>query len=107
MQFKTYVRKPFTVEAVEVTEDNIDEIAKMCGTIETTDRGDKFIKVDQEVVKNVTRVYVGFWMTKNGGSIRFYSKRIFTQQFIPNSPNINESVKFINASHRKAAAASG
>lgn len=103
MQFKTFVRKPFTVEAVEVTEDNIDDIAKMCGTIETNEDGQKFIKTNKEIVKTVTRVYIGFWMTKNGSSIRFYSRRIFNQQFIPSTPDIVESVKFIEAKRRKAA----
>lgn len=103
MQFKTYVRKPFTVSAVEVTEDNIEDIAKLCGTIETNGEGQRFIKVTNDSVKTVTRVYVGFWMTKNGDNIRFYSNRIFSQQFIQSTPDINESVKFINAKQRKVA----
>jgi len=97
MEFITYVRKPFTVEAVEVTEENISEIAKYTGTLREKDNGQKFIQVDRRLVPNVFRIYPGFWMTKMDDNIRCYSRRIFTEQFTANTPDIEKWVEFMNS----------
>jgi hypothetical protein len=96
MEFTTFVRKPFTVEAVEVTEENIAEIAKFCGTLREKENGQKFIQVDRRLVPNVFRIYPGFWMTKMDDNIRCYSRRIFNEQFARNNPEIENWVKFMN-----------
>lgn len=88
MDFTTFVRKPFTVEAVEVTKENIAEIAPLVGTLKEKDDGTPYIHVDKRLVPNIFRVYPGFWMTKMNDNIRCYSKRIFLEQFIENSPEI-------------------
>lgn len=81
MDFTTFVRKPFTVEAVEITEDNIEEIAKHVGTLKHKPDGTPFIKVNKNKVPNVYQVFPGFWMTRMDDNIRCYSPRIFEQQF--------------------------
>lgn len=96
MDFVTFVRKPFTVEAVEVTEENIEEIAALVGALRQKENGQPYIHVDRRLVPNIYRVYPGFWMTKMGDNIRCYSKRIFEEQFVPNNEEIDPWVKFIN-----------
>lgn len=96
MEFKTFVRKPFTVEAVEVTKENIEELAPLIGTLRTKDDGTPYIQVDRRLVPNIYRVYPGFWMTKMGDNVRCYSKRIFNEQFAQATPDIDNWVKFMN-----------
>lgn len=83
MEFTTFVRKPFTVEAVEVTTENIAELSELVGTLRQKDNGTPYIQVDRRLVPNVYRVYPGFWLTKMGDNVRCYSKRIFMEQFMP------------------------
>lgn len=96
MDFKTFVRKPFTVDAVEVTKDNIEDLAPLIGTLRHKDDGTPYIQVDRRLVPNIYRVYPGFWMTKMGDNVRCYSKRIFTEQFAKSTPEIDNWVKFMN-----------
>lgn len=86
MEFGTFVRKPFTVEAVEVTAENIAEVAKYVGDLREEDDGTKYILVDRRLVPNIARVYAGFYMTKMGKNVRCYSRKIFTDQFEPSNP---------------------
>lgn len=92
MDYATFVRKPFNIEAVEVTEENIEEVAKIIGTLGHEDNGTPYIQVNWRVVPNISRVYVGFWMTKMGSQIRCYSPKVFKDQFVPASESINEAV---------------
>lgn len=97
MDFSTFVRKPFTVEAVEVTAENIAEIAELVGTLREKDNGTPYIQVDRRLVPNVYRVYPGYWMTKMGDNIRCYTKRIFMEQFVATTPDIQNWVDFMNS----------
>lgn len=97
MEFTEFARKPFVVQAVEITEDNIMEVAKSVGTICTKEDGTTYIQVDRRFIPNVDRVYVGFWMTKMGGNIRCYSARVFNQQFTSVTPEIKEWIGFMNS----------
>lgn len=101
MEFTTFVRKPFTVEAVEVTEENIADIAEFVGTLREKDDGTPYIQVDRRLVPNIFRVYPGFWMTRMGDNIRCYSKRIFTDQFTENTPHVAEWVRYMNGGEPK------
>lgn len=96
MEFVTFVRKPFIVEAVEVTEENIAELAEMIGTLRQKENGTPYIAVNRRLVPNLFRVYLGFWVTKMGDNVRCYSKRIFTQQFIESTSEVSEWVKYLN-----------
>ena len=95
MDFNEFVRKPFIVEAMEITKENITEVAKYIGDIEETDDGQKFIRVDKNLVPNVTRVYPGFYMTRMGDYIRCYSRRVFFEQFTPLTGDIQKWVTFL------------
>lgn len=82
MEFTAFVRKPFEVEALEITKENIDEVAKLVGDLSFKDDGSPYIQVDKEKVRNMFRVYVGDYLTKMDGSIRCYSRKVFHDQFI-------------------------
>lgn len=96
MEFTTFVRKPFTVEAVEITEENIAEVAEQIGELRSKPDGGSFIHVNRKLVPNVFRVYPGFFMTQMGDNVRVYSRRIFKEQFVEVAPDIQGWIDFIN-----------
>jgi hypothetical protein len=93
--FKTFVRKPFIVEAVEITEDNIKEVANYVGDLRQKEDGTPYILVDRRLVPNVERVYPGYFMTKMGENVRCYSRRIFKEQFMVQTDQIKPWVDFM------------
>lgn len=96
MDFTTFVRKPFVVEAVEITTENIEEAAKYIGDVREKDDGTKYILVDQRLVPNVEKVYPGFFMTKMGENIRCYSRKIFNDQFMEKTEEIQPWLDFMS-----------
>jgi hypothetical protein len=96
LEFSPFIRKPFVVEAVQVTEDNIQQIAKYVGDIEEKTDGSPYIAVDRRIVPNIFRVYPGFWMTRMGDHIRCYSARVFAQQFTEQTEEIAGWVEYLN-----------
>jgi len=84
MEFKDYIRNPFTIKATEVTEDNFEEIAALCGkSIEHTQKGDRFILVNRRIIPNGTKIFLGWWITVMEDNIRCYPPRSFHAQFSP------------------------
>lgn len=81
MNFTQFTRKQFSVEAVEITEENFEEIAAIVGEIREKD-GAKWIAVDRRVVPSVNRAYVGWFMTRLGDNYRCYSPKVFHEQFV-------------------------
>jgi len=81
MEFSQFVRRPFTVDALEITEENMAEVAALIGEIRTKD-GTTFIALDKRIVPSVNRAYVGWWVTKYGDNYRCYSPKIFKDQFV-------------------------
>lgn len=98
MEFSQYVRKPFVVEAVEITEDNIADLAKFIGQLKTKDDGTPYILVDRRLVPNVFRVYPGFFMTQMDDRIRCYTRKVFKEQFCEANENVLAWVNFMNGS---------
>lgn len=87
-----YTRKPFVVEAVELSPENIDEVAEWCsGEIRTSDlsqRGgqegfQQYIKVPVKRPMNdrQTRAYYGDWVVAQEGSFKVYMPRAFETSF--------------------------
>lgn len=99
MEFSEFVRKPFTVEATEVTTENIAEVAELIGALKEKENGTPYIAVDRRLVPNLYRVYPGFWLTRMGDNIRCYSKRVFKQQFVANNAEIQTWVDYMNEEH--------
>lgn len=96
MEFTTFVRKPFVVEAVEVTKDNIEEIAKYVGDLKEKEDGSLYILVDRRLVPNVFKVYPGFYMTKMGENVRCYSRKIFRDQFMEKTDDIQPWIDYMS-----------
>lgn len=80
MDFQTFSRKPFAVEAVQITEENIEEVAKLIGEVRVKDDV-KYIALDKRIVPNIHRAYVGWWLTRMADNLRCYSPKIFEEQF--------------------------
>jgi hypothetical protein len=95
MEFVTFVRKPFIVEAVEITPANIAEVAKYVGDLREKEDGTPYILADGRLVPNVDRVYPGFFMTKMGENVRCYSRKIFREQFIEQNDEIKPWIDFM------------
>lgn len=95
--FTEYVRKPFVVEAIEVTKDNIEALAEFIGTLRKKEDGTTYILVDRRLIPNITYVYPGFWMTRMGENMRCYSRKIFKEQFTPNTPEAEAWLTYVNA----------
>lgn len=88
LQYEEYVRKPYVLKAVQITHQNIEEIAPMIGSLQHKKGGRPFIEVDRQRVPVLTKVYVGYYMTIKGTSIRCYSPRTFREEFVQNEPAI-------------------
>lgn len=81
MEFTYFVRRPFAVEAVEITLDNMEEVAKLIGTVRR--KSDSlYIAIDGRLVPNVKRAYVGWWLTRLADNYRVYSPKLFKAEFI-------------------------
>lgn len=81
MESARYIRRPFVVEATEITEANIDEVAALIGKVkEDEDRG-KHIAINLRVIPGVPRAFIGWWLTKMGENYRVYSGKTFRKEF--------------------------
>ena len=76
----TYTRKPFAVEAIEITEENIALLAPLLGELKEKD-GVPFIALDKRIVPNIHRAFIGWWVTRMDDNLRCYSPKIFEEQF--------------------------
>lgn len=97
MEFKQFIRKPFTVEAIEVTRENIYELAELIGEFGEDEDG-PYINADIEnrLVPTVYKVTPGYWVTKMGRNIRCYSARVFNEQFIETTPVLSDFMQQVD-----------
>lgn len=80
--YQKYARIPFEIDAVEITKENIDEVAQYIGELRQTDEGETYIWSDPRLVAgNARRVWPGFYMTRMDDRTRCYSGRTFLKQF--------------------------
>lgn len=98
MEFTTYIRKPFKVEAVKITKENIEEIAQEIGRIRyKRENGEPFIRINPKLnIPNVQYVYLDFYMTRMGENIRVYNPKVFENQFTENNENTEKWISFLN-----------
>lgn len=80
MQFNQFIRKPFKIEAIEITAENLSEIAPLIGE-ERTKGDDRYIAVDKRIVPSIHRAYVGWFVTRLDDNLRCYSPKVFHAQF--------------------------
>lgn len=96
MEFTTFIRKPFAVEAVKITRENIEEIAPLVGELKTKEDGTPYIEVDRKKVPSMLQVFLGSYMTKMGNNVRCYSPKVFEEQFTEQTPEIKAWVDYVN-----------
>lgn len=83
-----FARKPFYVDAVRVSEANMEDVAKWCeGTIEVSDlpetKGQKFIlvKVHRPLTDRQTQAFIGDWVLFAGSGYKVYVPKAFDKSF--------------------------
>jgi hypothetical protein len=86
MQIQHYQRKPLIVEAVQVTNDNIYDVAKWCDGDVRTQHGagkKKFIQVSVVNPKEpkVMRAMVGMWVLKSDQGFKIFSEPAFRKSW--------------------------
>lgn len=99
VQTKKFLRKPFEVEAVQVTEENFEDVAAWCGgsivTVQDTQTqnsipgvGDpnaprRFISVEvaRPLSRRQTEAYVGDWVLYASKGFKVYANRAFSKNF--------------------------
>ena len=78
-----YVRKPLVVEAVQVTEENLYEVAKWCGGDVKTFEGDRSIEVN--VLHPNTKAQgiakPGMWILRSNQGYKIFNDRAFVRGF--------------------------
>ena len=78
-----FARKAFHVDAVRVSESNIEEVAEWCqGTIKEGPDG-KFIqvKVHRPLTERQTQAYIGDWVLCAGTGFKVYVPKAFDKSF--------------------------
>lgn len=83
-QPKKYVRKPFEIEAVQVTEENFDDVAKWCkGNKQTLNDGTPYIKVKvfKPMGDRQTEAHIGDWVLFFNGGFKVYLDPSFSRSF--------------------------
>ena len=89
MKTGKYVRIPFEIEAVRVTNENIDEVAAWCkGEIQTEGDplvGTRYIKVKvfKPMGERQTQAFVGDWVLFFNGGYKVYMNNSFVRSFEP------------------------
>ena len=91
MQTQKFVRKPFHVEGVQVTAENMEEVAAWCrGEIRTTveqdrDTEEKYIKVwvQRPLDERQTKAFEGDWILYAGTGFKVYMPKAFEKSFEP------------------------
>lgn len=81
---KMFQRAPFFVEAIQVTAENLSEVATWCeGDVRQTEKKTSFIKVKVKRPLNVrqTRAFVGDWVLKAGTGFKVYPDDAFHKCF--------------------------
>lgn len=85
MQTVTYSRKPFFVEAIQVTATNIPEVAAWCeGELLAEGKPPaQYIRVDVQRVMNdrQTKAYIGDWVLFANNSFKVYTDKAFKKSF--------------------------
>ncbi len=85
----TYARKPFHVDAVQVTPENMNDLSAWCeGEIHNTGasnagQGVNFIKVQvhRPLTERQTRAFVGDWILYAGSGFKVYTTKAFENSF--------------------------
>lgn len=91
IQTTEFVRKTFSVNAVQITAENMEAVAKYCGgkILHTTPGPDDKVPsapyiriyVRKPLNERQTRAYVSDWVLESGGKFKIYPDKSFKQHF--------------------------
>lgn len=86
MEFQRFARRVFYIDAVQVTADNMEEIASWCKghVVQNSDHGTHIkVKVRRPLNSRQTRAEVGDWVLKAGRKFKVYTPDAFESSFVP------------------------
>jgi hypothetical protein len=78
------VRKPFEVDCVQVTAENLEEVAEWCqGDIRLNDKGDGYVKVrvHSPLTERQTKAFAGDWVLYANKGYKVYTEKAFDRAF--------------------------
>lgn len=101
METNTYERIPFQVEGVQVTKDNLAEIALWTGGTIKQGKTQRYVEITVERPVNVrqTQAYVGDWVTISRGRFKIYTDKTFNETFRPT--NFEQLVAKVNTNNKR------
>lgn len=78
-----YARKPFLVDAIQVTAENMTEVGEWCSGSIRTDGPNKYIKVRviRALTERQTQAFIGDWVLYAGTSYKVYKDLAFKTAF--------------------------
>jgi hypothetical protein len=78
-----YVRKPVYVDAIRVTDDNMETLKDWCSGEIRSDPPAWYIAVDVHTPKNErqTKAYVGDWLLSTDKGFKIYTDKAFRENF--------------------------
>jgi hypothetical protein len=89
LEIERYTHIPLYVQAVRVTDENLDEVAEWCeGTICSIERDGKdpvdYVKVAtiRPMRERQTQAFPGDWVLKTGIGIKVYTDKAFKRAFV-------------------------
>lgn len=85
LQTERYARKPFYVDAVQVTKENLDLVAEWChGDVQKNSFG-QFVKVrvHRPLNDRQTQAFPGDWVLYAGTGFKVYTDKAFEKSFEP------------------------
>lgn len=106
MNVQQFSRKSFTVEGVQVTSENMAEVAEWCkGSIyddkrpenNTTDPRFIKVRVDNPLTERQTMAFVGDWVLFAGKGYKVYNDMAFRKSFDPKESNVFHGANSIEA----------
>lgn len=84
MKTHKFARKPFYVDAVRVTTENVEDVAKWCnGELRRSTEGASFIKVrvNRPLTTRQTEAHVGDWVLYSANGYKVYTQKAFDKSF--------------------------
>lgn len=85
METRTFSRKSFEVEAVQVTADNMAEVAEWCRgrVVKATGSEEQHVKVRvlRPMEERQTQAFVGDWVLYAGTGYKVYNAKAFARSF--------------------------
>lgn len=80
-----YRRKPFYIDAIQVTEDNLEEVARWCMGDVRKDAKDEIkyvkVRVHRPLNERQTKAFVGDWVLYANKGYKVYTQSAFEKNF--------------------------